>query len=109
LIGTPVASAPDGSSYLNHGPGDPVAPSKANILADIQAMSGTVGPNDVLLIYFSGHGTQDTSVSPPREYFDPYASVLDDGSGNFYDYPEPSVIDNELAAAFSAIKTPRKV
>jgi hypothetical protein len=110
-IGTPVALASDGSSYSGPGPGDPVAPSKANILADIQALSGTVEPNDVLLIYFSGHGTQDTSVSPPREYFDPYASVLETGAGSeaYYDYPVPSVVDNELASAFNAFKTPRKV
>lgn len=95
----------------SQGPGDSKAPSKANILADIQSWSGTVGSNDVLLIYFSGHGTQDTSVTPPREYFDPYASVLETGVGTgvYYDYPAPSVVDNELASAFSAFKTPRKV
>lgn len=109
FIGTPVVNAPDGSTYLNHRLGDPSAPSKANILLDIQNLSGTVGPNDVLLIYFSGHGSQNTNVTPPHEYFDPYASVLNDGSGNFYDYPVPSVRDDELASAFAAIKTPRKV
>lgn len=108
-IGTPVVVAPDGSTYNGAGTGDGVAPSKARILSDIQALSGVVGPNDVLLIYFSGHGTQDTSVTPPHEYFDPYASVLDDGSGKFYDYPAPSIRDDELATAFAAIKTPRKV
>jgi hypothetical protein len=108
-IGTPVATSPDGSSYIGGGAGDGVAPSKANILVDIQNLAGTVGPNDVLLIYFSGHGTQDASVTPPREYFDPYASVLKDSSGNFYDYPVPSVLDNDLATAFAAIKTPRKI
>ena len=109
LIGTPVVFAQDGSTYNNHGPGDPLAPSKANILADIQALSGVIGPNDVLVVYFSGHGTQDASGTPPHEYFDPYGSVMDNGSGKFYDYPAPSVRDDDLRAAFDAINTPRKV
>lgn len=112
-IGTPVALAlyPDGSNYSGAGAGDVYAPTKQNIISDILSLSGTVGPNDVLVVYFSGHGTQDTSVTPPREYFDPYASVLDDGTHTetFYDYPAPSVRDDQLAAAFAAIKTPRKV
>ncbi len=110
-IGTPVTASSDGSSYTGQGTGDVDAPSKANILADIRALSGVIGPNDVLVIYFSGHGTQDASVTPPHEYFDPYASVLDNGlhTGTFYDYPAPSVRDDELGAAFAAINTPRKV
>jgi hypothetical protein len=109
-IGSPVMSAPDGSTYTGGNPlGDADAPSKANILADIATLSSTIGPDDVLVVYFSGHGTQDTSTSPPREYFDPYASVLDDGTGHFFAYPAPSVRDDELRAAFDALRTPRKV
>jgi hypothetical protein len=110
-IGAPVTvpAAPDGSSYAGQGAGDPDAPTKANILLDMAALAGTIGPDDVLVVYFSGHGTQDTSVNPPREYFDPYASVLDAGGSNFFDYPVPSVRDDDLRAAFGAMRTPRRV
>jgi hypothetical protein len=109
-IGSPVATSPDGSTYSGGDPlGDPLAPTKTNILTDMAALAGTIGPDDVLVVYFSGHGTQDASVDPPREYFDPYASVLDDTNGNFFDYPVPSVRDDDLRAAFGAMSTPRKV
>ncbi len=106
-IGAP--STIDGSTNSGTpGLGDPQAPTKANILADIQGLSGIVGPNDVLLIYFSGHGTQDTSSSPAREYFDPFEAVMQYGTG-YYAFPDPSVRDDELRLAFDAINTPRKV
>ena len=108
-IGTPVTAFPDGHNYTGAGPGDVDAPSKVNILADIAALAGTIGPNDILVVYFSGHGTQDPSTSPPHEYFDPYAGVLDNGAGKFYDYPFPSVRDDDLRARFDSIATPRKV
>jgi hypothetical protein len=112
LIGSPATS--DGVTNTGTpGAGEPFAPSKANILADIQALSGTVGPNDVVVIYFSGHGTQDTSTTPAHEFFDPYGAVMQytgpTGDGNYYDWPAPSVRDDDLRAAFSAINTPRKV
>ena len=112
-IGTPVATSSDGSTYIGRRRGRRTLPRrKANILADIQALSGTIGPNDVLVVYFSGHGTQDTSVSLLRASTSiPYGVRHADArsDSNFYDYPAPSVRDDELAAAFAAIKTPRKV
>jgi len=109
VIGSLTATSQDGSMSVGAGPGDIDAPSKPNILSDIQALSGTIGPNDVLLIYFSGHGTQDTIAAPTREYFDPYGAVMNDGTGSYYDFPAPSVRDDELGSAFNAINTPRKV
>jgi hypothetical protein len=107
-IGSPETN--DGITNVGApGLGEPEAPSKVNILADIQGLSGTVGPNDVLVIYFSGHGTQDTS-SPPREYFNPYESVMRYiPTGTYGDFPLFSVRDDELRAAFDSIGTPRKV
>jgi hypothetical protein len=108
-IGSLVATSSDGSSASGQDTGDLLAPSKTNILQDIQNISSHIGPNDVLVVYFSGHGTQSAS-SPPREFFDPYGSVMYDGSTTAYwDYPYPSVRDDELRAAFDAVKTPRKV
>ena len=65
---------------------------------------GLIGPNDVLVVYFSGHGTQDTSVTPPHEYFDPYGAVMQDWyrhrdfSSISTTPPSPSVTTNWPAA-----------
>jgi hypothetical protein len=115
LIGSLIATNSSGSPTTGENPDVAVpglVPSKTNILADIQALSGVIRPNDVLVVYFSGHGTQDASGTPPHEYFDPYGSVMEDGTqapGKFYDYPALSVRDDDLRAAFDAINTPRKV
>jgi len=88
------------------------APTKSTIIQDIRNLSATVGPNDVLVVYFSGHGTQDTLSTPSREYFDPYQSVAyftNASPSGYYDDPPKSVRDDELGAAFAAINTPRKV
>jgi hypothetical protein len=98
--------------FTDGGSGIADAPTRSNIIADVQALASKVGPNDVVLVYFSGHGTQDTSVTPSREYFDPYESVAYFANGSppgFYDNPPTSVRDDDLAAAFAAIGTPRKV
>ena len=108
----------DGTTISGENP-DPavplIVPSKTNILADIQALAPTLGRNDILVVYFSGHGTQDSpGTSPLHEYFDPYGSVMQDiqpgpDFGKYFDYPAPSVRDDDLRAAFDAVATPRKV
>ncbi len=95
----------DGSAFVGQ------APTKATIIQDIQNMSATLGPNDVLVVYFSGHGTQDAST-PPREYFDPYQGVAffaDATSPDYYADPGASMRDDDLRTAFDTISTPRKV
>jgi hypothetical protein len=110
LVGSLSTSTTDGSTSVGGTAADAFAPSKSNILADISALSSTIGQNDVIVVYFSGHGTQDPSTTPPREYFDPYGSVMQYiPDGKYYDFPVPSVRDDELRTAFEAIKTPRKV
>jgi len=109
-VGQLQTSVPSGSSSTGGTAADAFAPSKTNILTDIQGIAPSLGPNDVLLVYFSGHGTQDTSVSPAREYFDPYGSVMQyTADDNYYDFPVPSMRDDELRSAFDSISTPRKV
>jgi hypothetical protein len=101
-----------GGNFTDPGYAGNEAPTEGKILSDIQGIAGVVGPNDVVVVYFSGHGTQDTSSSPPREYFDPYESVAYFAGGSppgFYDNPATSVRDDELAAVFGTIGTPRKV
>jgi len=109
-VGSLATSNTDGSSPSGAAPADAFAPSKANIIADVQALSGVLGSNDILVVYFSGHGTQDTSTNPAREFFDPYGAVMQYiPDGQYYDFPVPSVRDDELRSAFDSIKTPRKI
>jgi len=109
-IGSLSTTSIDGSTSTGENPPVvPLVPSKTNILADIQAMKGSLGPNDVLVVYFSGHGTQDTSTTPPHEYFDPYGAVMAYSDHQYYDFPVPSVRDDDLRAVFNSIGTPRKV
>jgi len=84
------------------------APTKSNLVADLDAMASQVGPNDVFLFYFSGHGTQDTSSSPPVEYFIPEGGVIWSG-GQAYMDESLSVSNFEFAAMLAPISTNRKV
>ena len=112
-VGTPTYNW-TGSAYAFSDPGYSTgdAPTQGNIIGDIITYASSFGPNDVVLVYFSGHGTQDTSVSPPREYFDPYEGVAEFVGGpspGFFANPATCVRDDQLAAAFATISTPRKV
>ena len=42
---------------------DPLFPTKANIEAKVNAIAGEAQPNDMILIFFSGHGTYNTDQS----------------------------------------------
>ncbi len=86
---------------------DQVAPpDKAAIQGDIQHLAPLVGPNDVVLLYFSGHGMQDTSTSPSHEWFVPYGGV---DPSTFNGIESASVEDNELGSMLGVLGTPRKV
>lgn len=90
--------------------GNPVdvtnSPSKQNISQDIATyFQGVVGSNDIFLFYFSGHGMQDTSVSPPVEYFVPEGAVTSTYQGD----PTLSVSNVEMGSMLSSISTKRKV
>ncbi|MGA2612776.1 MAG: caspase family protein [Spirochaetia bacterium] len=83
-------------------------PCKANISADIQAyFQNVVGPNDVFIFYFSGHGMQVTS-SPPVEYFVPEGAVQYLNS-QWVGVPSLSVADYELGSMIGTLSTKRRV
>jgi hypothetical protein len=86
-------------------------PSKANIPLDIaKYYSSAVGPNDLFLFYFSGHGGQDTSTGPAREYVIPEGAVQwDNYSKSYVFFPNPSVRDDELGTYLDVLQTDRKV
>ena len=83
-------------------------PSKANIKADIQTYFQGVGPNDVFLFYFSGHGYQDTTVSPPVEYFVPEGGIAYNAGSYSWDQSK-WVSDTEFAGTLNLVNTRRKV
>ena len=80
------------------------APTKINVAADLASMASVVGPNDVFIFYFSGHGMQDTTQSPPVEYFVPEGAVQN-GDG----VESLSVSDSEFGAMLTPVSSNRKV
>ena len=113
-VGSLLTDNPDGSSPSGQGPGDPSAPSKSNILSDLANLAQVAGPNDVVLVYFSGHGSPDVNppAVPTHVWIDPYGSVMDIGTAGQYNYSlfdGLAIRDDELKASFDAFKTPRKV
>jgi uncharacterized caspase-like protein len=81
---------------------DPNAPSKATIQNDIDNLSSLVGPSDVVVFYFSGHGMTDG----PHEWFVSYGGI---DPGTYSGDEVTSVEDNELGGMLRVLKTPRKV
>jgi Caspase domain len=78
------------------------APTKSNIALDVTAMAGKVGPNDMFVFYFSGHGMQ-VAGTPPVEYIVPEGAVV-----GGYGVPGSSISDTEMGTMLSAIATNRK-
>jgi hypothetical protein len=78
------------------------APSRATIQNDLASLKGQVGPNDVVVFYFSGHGMTDGR----NEWFVPYGGV--DPATGFGD-KLMSIEDNEFGAMLDVLGTPRKV
>lgn len=82
-------------------------PSKVNIVNDLQTyFQNVVGPNDLFLFYFSGHGTQLPGASAPTEYFVPVGGVV--AGSDTVDY-SLCVSNNEFGGMLGRIATKRKV
>jgi hypothetical protein len=112
LIGSPATNDPTGATSLpDTGPGSAFAPSKANIVADILASSASLGPNDVLLVYFSGHGMMDSALPPStHQWFVPYGGMMEYiPDSNYYGFPAASIRDDELSSLLAGLPTHRKV
>jgi hypothetical protein len=109
-IGTPTD---DGTGNLLNPGTAPEAPSKGVIISDIESLASVVGPNDLVLVYFSGHGMMDTLVPPStHQYIIPYEGVqLYPGgpSPHYYGVPAYSIRDDELRASLDTLPTNRKV
>jgi len=80
-------------------------PSKANLLLDIASLAATVGPNDLVLFSYSGHGGQSAYQSGTREWIFPYGSV----DGGFNIVLANSIYDSELGDMLDVLPTKRRV
>jgi hypothetical protein len=86
-------------------------PSKANIQPDITTyFAGKIGPDDVFVFYFSGHGMQVLDGGVSHEYFVPLGAVAwSPPQGEYAAYEGLSVRDDEFGTYVSALDTPRRV
>ncbi len=105
---TERTSAADTREYLNAylgGAATPGAgPTKANIQADVAAAAAAIGPNDLFVFYFSGHGAQTGLANgDTREWIVPL------GGSNPYLVPSASIYEEELAEMLDSVPSPRKV
>jgi uncharacterized caspase-like protein len=82
-------------------------PSKANLQADIASLSAKVGPNDLVLFYYSGHGGQFDYQGDTREWIFPYGSV--DVGPTYYTVLSNSIYDSELGTMLDVLPTKRRV
>ncbi|HVO37779.1 MAG TPA: caspase family protein [Spirochaetia bacterium] len=104
LSTTPSAAVK--TDTLSSDPTGANGPSKAKILPDLLSyFTPVVGKDDLFLFYFSGHGMQDTTVSPAMEYFVPEGGV----DSAFQGVTSLSVSDAELGGMLSAVSTKRKI
>jgi uncharacterized caspase-like protein len=79
---------------------------KAQLILDIASAAALVGPDDLLLFYYSGHGTQSTSQGVTREWILPYGSV-DAATGSIIE--GNAIYDAELGAMLGSLRTQRRV
>ena len=94
--------------------------SKDHFLADINTINSEIGPNDLFLFYYSGHGAQDGDVDlfskgtePPNrdsdnEWLFLYGSIEINGTSLLLDESK-TFNDDGLAAALRKVQTSRKV
>jgi hypothetical protein len=66
---------------------------RANVAAALQAISGQIGPDDLLLVFFSGHGDKVEGVSTEM-----------DGSSETIELYDAALHDHELAEMFAGIR-----
>jgi hypothetical protein len=74
---------------------------KAGVRSAIQAMAGRAGPNDVCLVFYSGHGSQVPDV-PPMDEADGYDETLCPYDTDPYD-ANSQIRDDEFSAWIGAL------
>ncbi|MFT5353930.1 MAG: hypothetical protein ACI9KE_001130 [Polyangiales bacterium] len=67
---------------------------RANVLNAIQRFGAEMGPNDVFVFFYSGHGNQRSGSTDPREI---------DGTDESLVLYDGELLDNEMAQAFEVI------
>jgi hypothetical protein len=86
------------------------APTKANLEADLDSLAAIMGPNDLFVFYYSGHGSQVIgSDSNLHEWIDLYLTLVPNGVADFTVNWNAAVYEDELAVMLSTLPTARKV
>jgi hypothetical protein len=78
---------------------------KAQLIADIAALAGSIGSNDLFVFYYSGHGTVYPYLGASHEWILPSGSI--NGSGTFL--PANAIYDTELGQILDQVPTNRRV
>jgi hypothetical protein len=82
-------------------------PTEATLLNDLASLSGSIGPDDEFVFYFSGHGMQNAEET--HEFFVPYGGIVKIGM-DYYGDEAASVRDDEMGTYLTdSIHTPRRV
>jgi len=76
-------------------------PTKAQLFADIGELASTLGPSDTVLVYFSGHGTDDNG----DQYFIPYLGVPDSKFTSVVVDYESCIAPADLSAELAKLPT----
>jgi hypothetical protein len=83
------------------------APTKDTLQSDLATLSGSIGPTDEFVFYFSGHGMQN--IEETHEFFVPFGGIVKIGM-DYYGNEPTCVRDDEMGAfLFGSIATPRRV
>ena len=80
-------------------------PSKANLITDLASIAGMAGPNDLVVVYYSGHGGQFDYQGATHEWIFPYDSVNASFNIDF----SKSISDTDLADMLRVLPTKRIV
>ncbi len=96
------------------------AASKEQFLIDLETINSQIGPGDLFLFYYSGHGGQSSDLEPSSRGVEPpdrdsddewiflYGSIAVSGSGLTID-KTMTFDDDELGKALKTVNTSRKV
>lgn len=81
------------------------AATKANLVAELASLASLMGPNDLFLFYYSGHGTTLAYEGADHEWILPRGSI--NASGQLI--VSGAIIDTELGGMLDVLPTNRRV
>jgi hypothetical protein len=104
----PVKFEPGNVTVLADGlDGAEASPTRANILAALEAVAGKVGPDDFVYLHYSGHGSQQPTKTPETETDGLDEILLPADSRPWNDQAKAipnALVDDEIGRALDAIR-----